>query len=906
MKRISCLVFLLEVLIFQSGCFAQQCITVSGKVLDTLSRAPVGGVTVQVVSLLDSSVIAFAITNEQGNYTINLKKSQLPAYLEARAMGFRSTTFSFHQKDSISVSVPPLLLYEAAIDLLEISVKRVIPVAEKGDTITFNPSAFRQGDEKNIEELLKKIPGFRVADNGKITLNGKPVEKVFLEGKDLFSRKYEFITRSLSAGIVTKIEAIDNHAENPLLPSVEKSGELVLNLSIDPTKKDKAFGQLEAVGGSPNRYEGSASLFYLKGKYTTGLLGKANNTGEDIMETVVYELESDGRKSAGGGEPLLVSLLQPTRPFLNGVEKKRYLFTNARLMAWQQNYQPNEKLSVKLLGYFFADQNRWGQKNNVDFLTSGIAIRFADSLNYTSRPTQGAAQLKLSYQPKPSLYITYVSDLKQSKDLSNTSQTTINQVLSDTVEGNIGQSTLIQRHYFSITKKLNDRHLIDIEANRTNAHLPQLATYQSPRYALFFDKPLAFQQLTQEATGTATETNAVVRWKGKYKNQPFMMGAGVIQKRENQFSLVTLSNPSQISVQLEADSLFNNGATLQKNTLFVEGRYGFSLGNYNFLAQSTAQWLKSDYHPASQIDLADKSILFNPSLSINKVWNSNVKANLSASRVHLFPALSNQLSDYSLNSFRTFLNNIPNLTPVRTDRIVVQLGKTNWPKLYMISGGFIWSQTNLTTLSQSQIQDLIGLQTNTLLPIKINRWLAFGKIEKLLYKLSVKIYFETSTSFNQQYAKINSTTIRNSQVVFNEQKLVLISTFDFPLNIETGVGLTTSSIFSKQANSTFQNSNSQLNNHLTVVYRPTQHMVFKVKGNSFIWYSKNSSTSLSLLLDTQWNYTPLDSRWSFSLRMSNLANQKAIIQRDISDILLVQRIQYLQPRMILAGTSFSF
>jgi hypothetical protein len=224
----------------------------------------------------------------------------------------------------------------------------------------------------------------------------------------------------------------------------------------------------------------------------------------------------------------------------------------------------------------------------------------------------------------------------------------------------------------------------------------------------------------------------------------------------------------------------------------------------------------------------------------------------------------------------------------------------------MISGGFIWSQTNLTTLSQSQIQDLIGLQTNTLLPIKINRWLAFGKIEKLLYKLSVKIYFETSTSFNQQYAKINSTTIRNSQVVFNEQKLVLISTFDFPLNIETGVGLTTSSIFSKQANSTFQNSNSQLNNHLTVVYRPTQHMVFKVKGNSFIWYSKNSSTSLSLLLDTQWNYTPLDSRWSFSLRMSNLANQKAIIQRDISDILLVQRIQYLQPRMILAGTSFSF
>ena len=68
-------------------------------------------------------------------------------------------------------------------------MKKALPANARGDTVSFNPAAFRDGSERNVEDLLKKMPGFKVSESGKISFNGKPVERVFLEGQGPVQQK---------------------------------------------------------------------------------------------------------------------------------------------------------------------------------------------------------------------------------------------------------------------------------------------------------------------------------------------------------------------------------------------------------------------------------------------------------------------------------------------------------------------------------------------------------------------------------------------------------------------------------------------------------------------------------------------------------------------------------------------
>ena len=83
-------------------------------------------------------------------------------------------------------------------------------------------------------------------------------------------------------------------------------------------------------------------------------------------------------------------------------------------------------------------------------------------------------------------------------------------------------------------------------------------------------------------------------------------------------------------------------------------------------------------------------------------------------------------------------------------------------------------------------------------------------------------------------------------------------------------------------------------------------MVFKIKASSYTWHTNGSKSPRTLLVDGQWNYTPQKSRWSYYLQAYNLTNQNAFTQSEITDVAILRRTQFLQPRIIVAGGSLSF
>src|SRR5690606_27441794 len=101
----------------------------------------------------------------------------------------------------------------------------------KKDTVVFNINSYKDGTERKIEDVLRKLPGIEINElSGIIKYKGKSIETVMLEGDDLFGSNYTLGTKNINADMVTEVEAIENYSENALLKGIEHSEKVALNL----------------------------------------------------------------------------------------------------------------------------------------------------------------------------------------------------------------------------------------------------------------------------------------------------------------------------------------------------------------------------------------------------------------------------------------------------------------------------------------------------------------------------------------------------------------------------------------------------------------------------------------------------------------------------------------------------
>lgn len=252
---------------------------VRGVVRDAdLNPLPYAGI---VVSSMDGeNVLAFASSNESGVYELHVKTDLDSVLLTARALGFLPEKAVFHtdkQEIKCDFVLNPVLLNEVIIR------SKAPPIVVQKDTTTFNAAAFSDSTEFSIEDLLKKLPGIQVDGNGMIYYNGKTVERVLLDGEDLFAYNYQIATRNIRADLISKIQAIDRYQENPLLDAFQTNSRTILNLTIKDDKKRNLSGSatMGAGYGKNGKFKGHLNLFSLSRKDKFYLIANGNNTGEN-------------------------------------------------------------------------------------------------------------------------------------------------------------------------------------------------------------------------------------------------------------------------------------------------------------------------------------------------------------------------------------------------------------------------------------------------------------------------------------------------------------------------------------------------------------------------------------------------------------------------------------------------
>jgi hypothetical protein len=271
-----CLTF--SLLFFCSIVLSQNAVTIKGKIVDPTTKLPIESATVYLTSVKDSSVVDYTITNKLGSFSIKIKKNSNPVNLKISFISYQDYIITINDFSS-DKDFGTIEMKEMTNELNEVIIKSEIPpIRIKKDTLEFNASSFKVGVDANVEALLKQLPGVEITPEGKITVNGKEVNNILVNGKPFFGKDGKIATQNLPAEIIDKVQVVDTKTKSEEI-SGESAGsqEKTINLTIQEDKNKGFFGKIMGGYGSQERYESSLLLNYFKGERKISVLASSNN-----------------------------------------------------------------------------------------------------------------------------------------------------------------------------------------------------------------------------------------------------------------------------------------------------------------------------------------------------------------------------------------------------------------------------------------------------------------------------------------------------------------------------------------------------------------------------------------------------------------------------------------------------
>jgi hypothetical protein len=373
-----------------------------GQVLDSLNR-PIAYANVVAINQSTQKIAGFGISNNEGKFKVTLLEG--PSYLiRVSFVGYRQYEQALSTWDSESPQLVILKQSDTQLGLVEVVSE--MPVTMKGDTLTYKTDAFTTGTERKLEDVLEKLPGFQVDEEGGVKVQGKNVDKVLIDGKPFMDGNTKLATKNLPANAVDRVQVLKNFNEVGPMRGLDTNENLALNIQLKEGKKNMVFGDLTAGVGPQKRYLAHANTFYYAPKLNVNFIGGMNNVGEQPFTLQDYFRFSGGMgglaSRAGSriqvnGEDLGIPMA--TRSNANSLE------TN--LAAFNLNYSPSSKWRHTGFVIGSTANNGLGSSSLRTYLNTGQNNKEELLSSATVENRSALAKYAITYTPKEETYLKY-------------------------------------------------------------------------------------------------------------------------------------------------------------------------------------------------------------------------------------------------------------------------------------------------------------------------------------------------------------------------------------------------------------------------------------------------------------------------------------------------------------------
>lgn len=351
-----------------------------GKVTDSDKNVLEGA---NVIVLGDSAkTLCFSITDVDGKFHIEVPDNVAPKQVCVRYIGYETKTLPFSElKNGMTIR-----LESGKFQLKEVRVK-ASKIRSQGDTLSYAVAAFKQGQDRSIADVIRKMPGLEVGSDGRVTFQGTAINKFYIEGLDLMGSQYGIANNNLSADKIKSVQVLQNHQPVKSLRGVSFSDHAALNLVLKDTSKDVWSGVVDLGLGYGNDvlYNTRVLGMCFNKKRQTLMMYKNNNTGQNVAAEVNRLTNGSALQDRNEMENGLLSLLSTGSL---DIDRERYTFNRSHLLAGNWLWKMGANTELRIQGNGYIDKMKMQNTYSTTYLTLAdlpVVVEEQNISNYRSQ-----------------------------------------------------------------------------------------------------------------------------------------------------------------------------------------------------------------------------------------------------------------------------------------------------------------------------------------------------------------------------------------------------------------------------------------------------------------------------------------------------------------------------------------
>lgn len=858
--------------------YSQQTINIIGYVNDANFKALPNS---SILIYNNDKIVAFTYTNELGFYEIkyiNSKRVSIKMVVKSLDYQEQEKTILLENKTEYKLN---FTLEEKAEQLNEVVLEAWEKIKVKRDTITYKVSAFKDGSETVVEDLLKNIPGIEILSDGNIKVNGKAIDKLLIEGDDLFDDKYKLLTKNLDANNIEEIEVLNNFEDNPVLKSFKESEKVALNLKLKEDKKNVWFGNLDLGYGNDNRYNSTANVGLLKKKIKFFNLINVNNIGRtaisQVKNTGILNFSGfDTNKKIEKTSNTIVNMdyLSSTN-FSNNED----IFNNSFLNSLSFVTNLSKQTKIRSLTYFTYDEIEKRNDNIAEYFIKPEVISFNEQNRINIKDLSFATELELKHYSKNEIYFTYDFTFE-----NNPTETRGNLVFNG---DNISQFQDDKKYNFfnhlNITKKITNNTLLLAYGYLGINNTEQDYTIQPNIFSNIFnnEEGLIIHQNSNTPLNYYGLISEIVA-KGKKSEYGLEFSATLDRdKIENNF---------RFNDQTSIDT-FSNNTNYKNSRLSILGKYNYDISRLFKISSSLS--ISQNYLDVN--DTKKDFFFINPKIRFHTKKTKIGNFGISYSYQNNLPQARYLIENFILTNYRTFNRGTNNIQQINNHSFGFFYTFNNYKKQFLINSFLLHSFADKSYSLDSQITE----RTN------FNQYQIIDGGKLTNYNLSITRYlkvFSSTLKISTQQSWSNNPIILNntiSEIInYNANYRIQGTTyFKLPINFKFGIQYN----YSKGEFDNQISKNEYLEGNLDTTLKLSDHWLFKLENN---YYSINKNDYW--FINANLNYNPEKSRFFYRLSANNLSNITEFRDVFISEFQRNETNFRVIPRYILLNIKYRF
>jgi len=832
--------FLLLIFFLYPRCFAQ--ITISGTVTDSLKK-PINNA---IISLKTGNlIIKFSHSNQQGEYSFNTQVDTTGHYvIEARCFGYKTEIIGYKQN-----SAHNFVLKEGAIDLGDVNVKHKPIVTQNGDTLNYRTADYANQNDRNIGDVLKKVPGINVAENGKISYNNKPISNLYIDGDNLLDDKYNVGTKSIQHKVVTHIQVIDRDQPIKMLQKINLSTDIAINLVIDKAAMLKVMGNAKVGAGLPHQYDENVDLMLFKPniKFLDNISG--NNIGVDISDDVI----SHNNSNFGGND-------RPKNQISTGVssvpyiQKNRYLLNNSGIVNMNYLYKLSPDKQIRTNIYYLHD----GRKQQNSYVSSYYlpqdTINYAEQ-QYNKTQNQGVYSL-VNYVDNSSSH--YINNKLTIEYLPQKNQTDILGVEMSFRQALFQKSNNVSNElkYLQTLKSGNILNINSfIEQNTQSEHLSI-----SPGINITnLNQGIGYQYLKQNVNTPGYFTNNYISYIHTRGN--------FTQSLQTGFSFQHINFDTELFKILynsNSQTIANGSNTINWSKLKL---YFMPQLDYRTEAVLLTFYVPISYY---YIDygISYHRIIINPSVNLRYNFDQENRLNASYNFNRGIGKIENIFDGYLLKSYRSLFSNNSELPFYKTNSVVLGYRYQRAVNLFFANAQVSFTHSLYNSILQSAITNVATVFNSIAMQNSTNQFNLSASVGKYFSRLGTNLALDANTGIS------TGRQLQNFDLFPYENKTYSIG-INSNSNITKRLSLDYRGIYYVAKNKINNQSNfklSQLKQNIAVNTKLFKDVRFNFNVNHYFIHQYGQENLNYFFNDVAIKYNWLKIKTDFELGINNVAN----------------------------------